>query len=98
MSKTKTFRISNNFETKLKEIERYYAKEGIYYTKEEILDEIIDLYYANVFLDQNNTISSNVKKEVQASLLQFTEITAKFHNVIANELNDIKQRIDDLKK
>lgn len=98
MSKTKTFRISNNFEEKLSEIERYYKKEGIYYTKEELLDEIIDLYYANIFLDKNNTISLLVKKEVQATLIQFSEITAKFHNVIAEELNDIKIMLDDLKE
>ena len=98
MSRAKTFRVSKNFEDKLSEIERYFKESGIYYTKEEVLDEIIDLYYANIFLEKNNTISYSVKKELQATLIQFSEMTAKFHNALADELNEINEKIDDLKK
>lgn len=90
MSQITTFRVSDNFKKQLQEVKKMHRENGIKFTNEELLDDMMSLYYSFVFLKGTNNAVMQMFTDVTADVLdQFTTMNAKFHNALLEEIKSI---------
>lgn len=88
----RSYRISDHFDKRLREIQDYLNHElGIHYNNEEIFDEMIDLYYCRLFL-KSNILDELFKEELRNNLQIYLVENAKMNNHIIALINELKNQ------
>lgn len=87
----KTYRTNKNFDEKLDAIKKHYKDNDIYMSVAQLFDEMIDLYYTKIMIDENELILSEQLELVVINVLnRFTEINAQMFNAVLEEIKKKK--------
>lgn len=86
-----TYRTNKNFDEKFAAIKKYYKDNDIHMSVAQLFDEMIDLYYAKIIINENELILSEQIELVVINVLnRFTEINAQMFNAILEEIKKKK--------